>query len=105
MNSTMTVGEPVRPGASRRGAPPAGEPPTAVEWLRRFADVSDPGRALEVWNEAALATDCLGMALGPGDLQRIGDWLVAHCDDAPIRMAARSCLVRLRVHLMFHPVS
>ncbi|WP_432485016.1 hypothetical protein [Kineococcus esterisolvens] len=32
---------------------------------------------------------------------RVGQWLVEHCPDQPIRTAARSCLVRLRVHLLF----
>ncbi len=77
------------------------EPPTAVGWLQRLADVSDPERALEVWTEAALATDCLGMQLEPEELQRLGEWLVEHCADQPVRMAVRSCLVRLRVHAMF----
>ncbi|WP_432488750.1 hypothetical protein [Kineococcus sp. SYSU DK018] len=72
-----------------------------MEWLRRLADVSDPERALGVWAEAALATDCLGVELQPEELARVGQWLVEHCPDQPMRTAARSCLVRLRVHLLF----
>ncbi|WP_432524908.1 hypothetical protein [Kineococcus sp. SYSU DK006] len=77
--------------------------PTAVEWLRRLADVSDPEQALQVWHQAALATNCLGMDLQPHELHRVGQWLVQHCADQPMRMAARSCLVRLRVHALFGP--
>ncbi|WP_432541969.1 hypothetical protein [Kineococcus sp. SYSU DK002] len=68
-----------------------------MQWLRRLAEVSSPEQALQVWNGAALATGCLGMDLEPRQLQVLGQWLVEHCDDQPIRMAVRSCLVRLHV--------
>ena len=69
-----------------------------MEWIQRVADVSDPVRALEEWNRAAMATGHLGMHLGPEELGRIAQWIVDHCTDQPVRMAARSCLVHLHVH-------
>ncbi|WP_432547175.1 hypothetical protein [Kineococcus sp. SYSU DK004] len=93
----------VRAGAPGRSPSPAVEAPSAVEWLRRLADVSGPVRALELWTQAALATGCLGMALDASQLQRVAEWLVEHCEDLPVRMAARSCLVRLRVHRVLNP--
>ncbi|WP_432511011.1 hypothetical protein [Kineococcus sp. SYSU DK001] len=93
----MRVEQPERSAPVRR-PPAAVEEPTAVGWLRRLAEVSSPEQALQVWSGAALATGCLGMDLGPRELQRLGEWLVGHCDDQPIRMAVRSCLVRLHVH-------
>ena len=100
----------MRAGHAERGVPVhpdprVMEPPTAVGWLQRLADVSDPVHALEVWTQAALATGCLGMELQPQQLQRLGEWLVEHCADQPTRMAVRSCLVRLRVFRVLHPTS
>ncbi|WP_432565197.1 hypothetical protein [Kineococcus sp. SYSU DK003] len=79
------------------------EEPTALGWLRRLADVSGPEQALQVWNQAALATGCVGMDLTAQELERMAHWLVEHCGDQPIRMAVRSCLVRLHVHRTLHP--
>ncbi|WP_146149491.1 hypothetical protein [Kineococcus rhizosphaerae] len=90
--------EQVERGVGLRSVPRTVEPPRALEWLQRFAEVSSPLYAVEEWNHAALATGCAGMDLSAAELQRLAEWLVAHCSDQPIRMAARSCLVRLRVH-------
>lgn len=102
--SSMRSGQAELTAPARRSSRQV-EPPTTVEWLRRLADVSGPEQALQVWSEAALATGRLGMELGPDDLERVGQWLVQHCADQPMRMAVRSCLVRLHVHRAMNRVT
>ena len=81
-------------GAARRGL----ERPTMVSWLQEIAAVVGPQRALEAWSAAALATGRHGTALDCDQLEEVGAWIVRNSADAPLRMAVRSCAVRLRTY-------
>ena len=81
-------------GAAARGL----AQPTALDWLTELARVLGPERALAAWSPAALATGCHGMLLTPDQLGTLGQWLVDNSTEAAVRMAARSCLARLRTY-------
>ena len=99
MNAAKVAGAGPDPRGGGGGAGPHGlQRPTVVEWLQQIAAVVGPERALQAWLPAAVATGNHGMSLAPDEMERTGQWLVEHTSDAPLRMAVRSCLVRLRIH-------
>lgn len=71
--------------------------PEAAQWLREIAAVVGPQRTLLAWSRAALATSLHGTALTPDQLETMGNRLLEDADDPALRVAVRSCLLRLRV--------
>ena len=100
--ATVTEVEPAVHDAVRDAVDGAGlrglQRPTVVEWLQEIAAVVGPQQALHAWTSAAVATGHHGMALDVAQMEQTGQWLVEHAREAPLRMAARSCLVRLRTY-------
>ena len=72
--------------------------PTVVDWLKEVAGVVGPQQALLAWSSAARATGLHGMALTPEQMRLVGERLAADATDPRLRLAVRSCLLRLRVH-------
>jgi hypothetical protein len=91
-------GGPVAPPPARTGAAERGlTRPEATAWLHEIAAVVGPQQALLAWSRAAQATSLHGVALTPDQLETLGNRLVEDTTDPPLRMAVRSCLLRLRV--------
>jgi hypothetical protein len=60
--------------------------------------VVGPQQALIAWSRASQATSLHGTSLSPGQLETIGNRLLADAaGDGPLRVAVSSCLLRLRV--------
>ncbi|WP_337062827.1 hypothetical protein [Kineococcus sp. G2] len=72
--------------------------PTVVDWLKEIAGVVGPSEALLAWSRATLATGLHGTALTPAQMRVVGERLAADATDPRLRLAVRSCLLRLRVH-------
>ncbi|WP_432536267.1 hypothetical protein [Kineococcus arenarius] len=72
--------------------------PTVVDWLKEIAGVVGPQQALLAWSAAVRATGLHGTTLAPEQMRVVGERLVADATDPRLRLAARSCLLRLRVH-------
>ncbi|NAZ88232.1 hypothetical protein [Kineococcus indalonis] len=72
--------------------------PTVVDWLEEVAGVVGPQRALLAWSGAARATGLHGMALTTEQMRVVGERVAADATDPRLRLAVRSCLLRLRVH-------
>jgi hypothetical protein len=88
-----TDGDETPSGAVTRGL----ARPDVTGWLHEIAAVVGPQRALLAWSRAASATSLHGMSLTPDQLAAVGERLLEDADDAALRVAVRSCLVRLRV--------
>ncbi|WP_432484950.1 hypothetical protein [Kineococcus esterisolvens] len=84
----------VRTGAEARGL----ARPTVVGWLEEIAGVVGPQQALLAWSRATRATGLHGMALTPEQMRVVGQRLADDATDPRLRLAVRSCLLRLRVH-------
>ena len=105
MRATPGAEAPPRGAASRPTPPP--DPsgaatrglacPDVTQWLREIARVVGPQQALLAWTRASMATSLHGTVLSPDQLETMGNWLLENATEAPLRVAVRSCLVRLQV--------
>ncbi|GAA4962669.1 hypothetical protein [Kineococcus glutinatus] len=99
MTTTTAAPGAARPAVIADGARARGlTEPTVLDWLTEMSAVVGPERMLAAWSQATVATGAHGMALPVEQLQVVGQWLVDNATDAPVRMAARSCLARLRTY-------